>query len=391
MKAFLIVLLAGAANPAIAQASGPASHPSTPPTASCTPEHAAMGHCSLPAAEPKPQSPAARPPRDEPACTAEHAAVGHCTMPEVAPSPATAPDPHAQHEKPAQPQPSCTPEHAAMGHCALPASPQVETQSADPHAGHAITATEPPVGPPPAAALSGPEHAADAVYGAAEMAPSREVLRKEHGDMPVSRAFFDRIETRARRGSDEYLVEGQAWYGGDVDKLWLKTELEGKWRHGIETAEIQALWSHAIDPWFDLQTGVRFDPQPGPNRTHLALGIQGLAPYWWEVEGTVFLSNRGEITARAEAEYDLRVTQKLILQPRTEVELSAQKIEELGIGAGLTEGSVGLRLRYQLSPLFAPYVGLEYERAFGGTRDFRRAEGESRGGLNLVAGLRIWL
>ena len=391
MKALLAILLAGAASPAIAQAGGQTAQPSAPSTASCTPEHAAMGHCTLPATEPKPQPAAPAAPKDEPICTAEHAAMGHCTMPEPTPPPAPATDPHAQHEQPAKPQPACTPEHAAMGHCTLPTSGPTEVQALDPHAGHTATAIEPPVAPPPAAALSGPEHAADVVYGAAEMAPSREVLRKEHGDMPVSRLFFDRIETRGRKGADEYLVEGQAWYGGDIDKLWLKTELEGEWRHGIETVEMQALWSHAIDPWFDLQAGLRFDPQPGPNRTHLALGIQGLAPYWWEVEGTVFLSNKGEITARAEAEYDLRITQKLILQPRAEVELSAQNIDELGIGAGLTEGSLGLRLRYQLSPLFAPYVGLEYERALGSTADFRRAEGDSRGGLNLVAGLRLWL
>ena len=389
MKALLVILLAGAASPAMAQSNGQPAQPA-PPAASCTPEHAAMGHCTLPATEPKPQPAAPSTQRDQPACTAEHAAMGHCTIPETEP-PASAPDPHAQHQQPAQAQSSCTPEHAAMGHCTLPSSPQGEAQSAAPHAGHAATATEPPVTPPPAAALSGPQHAADAVFGAAEMARSREVLRKEHGDMPVSRVFFDRIETRAREGADGYLIEGQAWYGGDINKLWLKTELEGEWRDGIETAEIQALWSRAIDPWFDLQAGVRFDPQPDPNRTHLALGIQGLAPYWWEVEGTVFLSNKGEVTARAEAEYDLRITQKLVLQPRIEAELSAQKIDALGIGAGLSEGSLGLRLRYQFTPLLAPYVGLEYERAFGDTGDFRRAEGDGRGGLNLVAGLRIWL
>lgn len=423
MRTLLVILLAGAASPAIAQGSGQTTQPATPPAATCTPEHAAMGHCTLPAKEPNPQSSAApslnnqpactaehaamghcalpatelKPQpaaplsqKDQPDCTAEHAAMGHCTLPETTP-PASAPDPHAQHQQPTKTQPSCTPEHAAMRHCSLLGSPQGEIRSSNPHAGHTVTAIEPPVAPPPAAALSGPEHAADVVYGVAEMAPSREVLRKEHGDMSVSRVFFDRIETSAGKGADEYLVEGQAWLGGDINKLWLKTELEGEWGHGIEIAEVQALWSHAIDPWFDLQTGIRFDPQPGPNRTHLALGIQGLAPYWWEVDGTVFLSSKGEVTARAEAEYDLRITQKLILQPRIEAELSAQKIDELGIGAGLTEGSLGFRLRYQISPLVAPYVGLEYERAFGDTGDFRRADGDSRGGLNFVAGLRIWL
>ena len=277
-----------------------------------------------------------------------------------------------------------------MGHCTLPsAAPQ--TGQAAPHAGHdmgQMTGPEVPVGPPPPEALSGPRHAADTVYGSA-MERGRNILREEHGGLPAYKVFLDRAETRVANGRDGYLLDAQAWYGGDIDKLWLKSEVEGDWDE-LEHAEVQALWSHAIGPWFDLQAGARFDPQPGPNRAHLVLGVQGLAPYWWEVEGAFFLSNKGELTARAEAEYDLRITQKLILQPRAEVELSAQDIEELGIGAGLSEGSLGLRLRYQISPLLAPYLGVEYERAFGDTGDFRLAEGEKRGGFNLLAGVRLW-
>jgi copper resistance protein B len=244
--------------------------------------------------------------------------------------------------------------------------------------------------PPPAAALSGPKHAADAFWGSEEMQRGRNILLEEHGDMPAGRFLVDRAETRVRDGRDGYLLDIQAWYGGDIDKLWLKSEVEGLWGKKLEHAEVQALWSHAIDPWFDLQAGVRFDPQPGPNRSHLVLGIQGLAPYWWEVEGAVFLSNKGDVTARAEAEYDLRITQKLILQPRAEVDLSLQDVPELEIGSGITDASLGLRLRYQISPLVAPYIGVEYERAFGDTRDFRRAESEDPGNLNFVAGIRAW-
>jgi copper resistance protein B len=245
------------------------------------------------------------------------------------------------------------------------------------------------VAPPPPEALSGPAHAADSVWGLA-MKRSRNIMREEHGGMPAAKFLVDRAESSFRDGRDGYLLDIQAWYGGDIDKLWLKSEVEGSWSEKPEHAEVQALWSHAIGPWFDLQTGIRFDPQPGPNRTHLALGVQGLAPYWWEVEGTLFLSNKGELTARAEAEYDLRITQQLILQPRAEVSLSAQDIEELGIGSGLSEASLGLRLRYQASPLVAPYIGVEYEHAFGDTRHFRRAEGERTDGFNLLAGIRFW-
>lgn len=222
------------------------------------------------------------------------------------------------------------------------------------------------------------------------MEHGRNILRDEHGGQPAYKVMIDRAEVRIRDGSEGYLLEAQAWYGGAIDKLWLKSEVEGDWGEAIEHAEVQALWSHAIGPWFDFQAGARFDPQPGPNRTHLVLGVQGLAPYWWEMEGAVFLSNKGELTARAEAEYDLRISQKVILQPRAEVQLSAQDVDELGIGAGLTEGSLGLRLRYQFSPLIAPYVGVEYERAFGDTRDYRRAEGDDPSDVTLLVGLRAW-
>ena len=263
-----------------------------------------------------------------------------------------------------------------MGHC----TPQ----------GGGTVGPEPQPGPPPAEALTGPKHAADAYWGQEASQRGRNILLGEHGGLTAHKVFIDRAETRVRDGQDGYLFDAQAWHGGDIDKLWLKSEVEGSWGEKLEHVEIQALWSHAIDPWFDLQAGVRYDPQPGPNRTHLVLGIQGLAPYWWEVEGTLFLSNKGDVTARAEAEYDLRITQKLILQPRAEIDLSLQDVPELAIGFGLTNASLGLRLRYQVSPLVAPYIGVEYERVFGDTRRFLRAEGDDPGGFHLLAGVRLW-
>ncbi|QDP20585.1 copper resistance protein B [Sphingomonas xanthus] len=302
--------------------------------------------------------------------------MGHCKLPE----PAAEPVPAA----PAATT-SCQPEHAAMGHC--------EPAAVDPHAGHDMGAAqqvEIPVRPAPAEALAGPADAADAVWGSDAMARGRSILRKEHGDMTVAKLLIDRAEQQFRKGRDGYVVDAQGWIGGDIDKLWLKTEVEGDWGRKVEEAEVQALWSHAIGPWFDLQAGLRGDFGEGPNRTHLALGVQGLLPYWVEVDGALFLSSKGEVTARAEAEYDLRITQKLIVQPRVEAGLSAQKVGELGLGSGLTDAALGVRLRYEISPLFAPYAGVDYERAFGATRDYRRAHGERGGGLNLVVGIRTW-
>lgn len=303
----------------------------------------------------------------------------------AAPAAAQSHDHHAQHSQP-QPEQQSHSEHQE------PASdPHAGHQMPeDPHAGHGPTAPVPPVAPPPAEARTGPEHAADSVFGSAAMVDAREDLRRSHGALPASKVLIDRMETHIRDGRDGYELDAEAWHGGDIDKLWLKSEVEGEWGKSPEHAEVQALWSHAVNPWFDLQTGVRFDANRGPNRGHLVLGVQGLAPHWWEVDGAVFLSTKGELTARAEAEYDLRITQKLILQPRLEMDFSAQDIEELGVGAGLSSADVGLRLRYQVTPLFAPYVGAAYERTFGATRDFRRREGEDGGGVSLVTGLRFW-
>jgi copper resistance protein B len=301
------------------------------------------------------------------------------------PAPAAA-DPHAGHEMQGTQAQSADP-HAGHDMSGAPAG------QSDPHAGHhmpAAGAPSPPVSPPPPGALSGPAHAADTVFAPAQMAAAREDLRREHGDMIGYSFLVDRVETRIRDGRDGFEWDAQGWIGGDIDKFWVKTEGEGAFGEELESAEVQALWSHAIDPWFDLQLGVRHDFRPDPQRTHLVLGIQGLAPYWFEVDAAAFLSNKGDVTARIEAEYDQRITQSLILQPRVEFDLAAQDVAELGIGSGLSTASAGARLRYEFIPEFAPYIGVEYERAFGDTADFRRADGEKAGGWSFLVGLRTW-
>ncbi|MFN3388579.1 MAG: copper resistance protein B, partial [Allosphingosinicella sp.] len=306
--------------------------------------------------------------------------------------PAEPEDPHAGHDMPAQP------EDPHAGH-AMPA------EEADPHAGHAMPAREadphaghgaapdpaaPPVLPPPAAALAGPRHAADLVWSPAAMARARERSRAEHGDIETSKVLLDRLEAKVRDGPDGYAWDAQAWHGGDVDKVWLKSEGEGAFGEGLEAGEVQALWSRAIDPWFDVQAGIRHDFGPGPQRAYLVAGVQGLAPYWFEIDAAAFVSEKGDVSARFEAEYDLLITQKLRLQPVVELDFALQDVPELGIGAGLSTAEAGLRLRYEIVPEFAPYVGIEYERAFGGTAAFRRAAGEEAGGWSLLAGLRAW-
>lgn len=304
-----------------------------------------------------------------------HGQHGDHAMPRPKPQPEAEPDPHAGHAMPAEADP-----HA--GHH-MPADN-------DPHAGHDMgaTAADIAVGPPPAEALQGPAHAADTVWGEG-MRDSRAVLTREHGGMSTTKLLIDRAETRSGKGRDGFALDGEGWAGGDIDKLWLKSEVDGAWGEKPERAEAQALWSHAIGPFFDLQAGLRADFAP-KGRARAVLGVQGLAPYWIEVDAAAFVSTKGDITARMKAEHDARITQRLILQPAIEFDFALQNIRDEEIGAGLSTAEAGLRLRYEISPQFAPYVGVNLERAFGRTRRYLREEGEYATDLSLVLGLRTW-
>lgn len=275
-------------------------------------------------------------------------------------------------------------DHSTMDHGAM-------DMGAGDHSQHGVTTDKSVPGAAPARALDGPRHAADAIWGVEAMAPSRENLARENGGMRTGSILIERLEARiaADGGEDGYVWDAQAFYGGDINRFVIKTEGEGEFDGELDDAEIQALYSRAIGPFFDLQAGVRFDPEPD-TRGHLVVGLQGLAPYMFHVDGALFLSDRGDLTARLEGEYDQRITQRLIIQPRLEVELSAQDIPERGIGAGITKVEPGVRLRYEIEREFAPYIGIEYEAALGETADIARAAGGDPDGLKLIIGLRAW-
>lgn len=285
---------------------------------------------------------------------------------------AKAPDPHAGHAAPAPSVPKAADPHA--GHA-----------PADPHAGHVIA-------PPPAIASTPPpplptDRDADRHFGRPAMEAAREVLRREHGDIRWTKAMVERAEVRPASGADGYAWDATASYGGDVGRFVLRSEGEGAGK--LESAEFRALASRAISPWFNLQAGVRQDLEPR-SRTYATVGVEGLAPYFFEVEGALFLSQKGDLTARLEGAFDLRLTQQLILEPRAEVNLAAQDAPELGLGSGLSSLEAGLRLRYELRPEIAPYIGAHYERSFGRTARWLEAAGEDRSDLRLVIGLRGW-
>jgi len=390
MKRLMLLLAASAlaAGPAVAQHAGHVMPPPAP--AKKAPAKKAPAK-KAPAKKPAAKKPAAK----KPAAKKPAAKKPVAKKPAARKAPPKTPaqskavsDPHAGHVMPTQPAPAAPPPPDPHAGHAMPAQP---APAADPHAGHAMPGApaDVAVGPPPAEALQGPENAADQAWGTRAMEPGRAILFREHGDIPVAKLLVDQAEARLRSGRDGYFLNAEAWYGGDIDKVWLKTEVEGDFGNKPEQAELQALWSHAIDPWFDLQAGVRVDAKP-VRRAHLVLGVQGLAPYWIEVDAAAFLSDKGDLTARVEAEHDVRITQKLIVQPRAEIDFALQDVPSESLGSGLAAAELGLRLRYQVTPQFSPYVGLEYDRAFGDTRRFRRAQGEDLGGLGAVAGIRFW-
>jgi copper resistance protein B len=257
---------------------------------------------------------------------------------------------------------------------AVPSSVQAQAQAA-PSA---------PAPPPPS------DHAADRYYDPAAMAAARRALAQEHGGETYSMVMANILERQVRSGADGYRWEGQASVGGDLDRLVIKTEGEGDDRRGVAAAEVQGLYSRAVGPYFNLQAGVRQDLRPTPMRTYATLGVEGLAPYWLEVEAALFLSTRGEVLARGEATYDLRLTQRLILQPRVEVNLAAQDVRATGVGSGLSNAELGLRLRYAATRTFAPYLGVSYDRRFGRTATFARQVGDGRAETSFVAGIRTW-
>lgn len=282
----------------------------------------------------------------------------------------------------------------ALSFLALLATAPLAAQ--DLHAGHDMGRPQAPASPgptmetpPPAAAGSGPPRAADAIWGADAMQASRRELRKTHGDFPVFWFQGDRLEAQVRNGADVYVWDIQGYYGGPTEKLWFKSEGEGAFGDNPEDAELQALYAKAFAPFWDVQAGIRHDIA-GPDTTHAVIGVQGLAPYLFEIDTALFLSQRGDLTARVEAEIDQRVTQRLILQPRIEANLAAQDIPDLGIGAGVDQIEVGARLGYEIRREFAPYIGIEQSWRTGRSATLARARSEDPSATSFVAGIRFW-
>lgn len=199
--------------------------------------------------------------------------------------------------------------------------------------------------------------------------------------------LVDRLEWQDT-GEDTLGWETSAWIGGDVHRLWLRSE--GEAADGHAEGDLEVLYGRGVTAWWDVVAGVRHDFGEGPSRTYAAFGVQGLAPYKFEVEATAYIGTGGRTAATVEAEYDTLLTNRLILQWRAEASLYGRDDAERGIGSGLGTVEAGARLRYEVTRRFAPYVGVEFERAFGNTADLRREHGDAVRDSRLVAGVRVW-
>ena len=217
------------------------------------------------------------------------------------------------------------------------------------------------------------------------------VPRLHLGDEHSFAAFqVNRLErVWARQGAHFTAYEGEFKFGRDFEHLVLKAE--GEIANGkLHTAHTELLWGHALSAYWDAQLGVRHDSGAGPDRSWLAVGVQGTAPYWIETRATAYLGQGGRAALRLEAEYDAHLTQQLVLQPKTEWNLYSKADRERGIGKGLSSASLGVRLRYEFTPQMAAYIGAQGVRRFGDSGDLARAAGGRATQTRWLAGVSWW-
>jgi len=363
----------------------PAAKPAAPAM-----DHSKM-QMPMPAAKPAPAKPAVRnrttakpavksvPKRA--ATTAKPAAVmDHSRMPMPATQPGTV-DPTPMAHDMAMPAAQGAMEGMDHSKMAMPADPS-SAQGMD----HSAMGDMPGMTMAPTDPLTPIPLLTDADRAAAAPPPAGHAV---HDNSIQSFVLVDRLEAWNADHRTGTAWEALAWVGTDLNRLWLRSEgerVDGR----TESADLEVLYGRSVATWWDVVTGIRHDFKPGASQDFVALGVIGLAPQKFEVEATAYIGERGQTAARFEAEYDLLLTNRLILQPLVEANLYGKDDAKRGIGSGLGTIEAGLRLRYEFTREFAPYIGIVRERAFGGTADFRRAEGEDIDDTRLVAGFRFW-
>nr|WP_039883804.1 copper resistance protein B [Achromobacter piechaudii] len=274
-------------------------------------------------------------------------------------------------------------DHSSMGHGAAQApAPAVMAPASrdDAHTDHAGA----PADSPPVGSLPSSDGAAERGYDSYGIHPHM------MDNAPAWQVLFDKFGvSRNRDGQNALQWDGRYWYGTATDRLLLKSEGERESGGGSQ-GKVEAFWSHAVSPFWDLQLGARRDIGTGPKRNWAAIGIEGVLPYNVELETTAYVGASGRTALALKAEYDLLLTQRLIFTPELEASLYGKSDPARGVGSGLSSGSLSLRLRYEVTREFAPYIGVSFDRKFGQTARYASDAGDSRSQTALIAGVRFW-
>lgn len=216
-----------------------------------------------------------------------------------------------------------------------------------------------------------------------------------HDRMIHTFTLFEKAEFRTGDAPDAAVFDAQGWIGGDYQRFWWKAEGEQETKDAkAGEFEVQGLYSRLVSPFWDFQTGVRIDRQyRGPSRdtnAYFVIGLEGLAPYWFEIEPTLFVSEKGKASFRFTASYEQLITQRLVVEPRIDLNAAFQDDAKRHVAAGFNDVEVGMRLRYDITRQLSPYVGLTWRRLLGGTAGLARRGGEDISTTSLVFGLRTW-
>ncbi len=282
------------------------------------------------------------------------------------------------------------PDHAGMDHASMPgmshgpANPSPAAPAPMDHSSmpgmHPVT----PANAPPIGSLPSSDGAAPRGYDSYGIHPHM------MDNTATWQLLFDKFGGSRNRGGQNALEwDGRFWFGTATNRLVIKSEGERESGGGSD-AKVEAFWSHAISPFWDLQVGARRDVGTGPKRNWAAVGIEGVLPYNIELETTAYAGPSGRTALAMKAEYDLLLTQRLIFTPELEASAYGRNDPARGIGSGLSKGSLSLRLRYDITREFAPYVGVSFERKFGRTANYASDAGESRSQTAVIAGVRFW-
>ena len=304
--------------------------------------------------------------------------MDHAAMSDMTPQakPTTSTDRHGMDHSA---MPSMSPEAMKdTDHGAMPGMHATAPQSAGAMSGMSMDSMQGGSAPPGARS---PDYSDGVGYGSL----------KSHltGNDVIGKLLIDQLEAFDGRDGHGQSWELGGWYGTDENKLWIRSEGErsaGK----VQDGDAEVLWNHAMATYWGSQLGVRHDFGVGPERTWAAFGVEGLAPYWFELEATGYVGSSGRTAARLRVNYDVLFTQRLILTPELEANFYGKNDPARRIGSGLSDVQFGLRLRYEVRRQFAPYIGVVWTRRFGGTADFARADHQAIFDRQWVAGLRIW-